>query len=92
MTILSGRLGAVTTEYESAIVPERARVVITEAAVRAALTYLLDVPTFPDHVYEPGNADAAVISQVEEYNLAHMRKALEAAQEAQLGFLVPELP
>lgn len=65
---------------------------IGEAAVRAALTYILGVPDFPDFLYAPNEASAELTAGVDNRNMALMRKALEAAQEAQLGFLVPELP
>lgn len=65
---------------------------ITEAAVRAALDYIEGLDIFPDHLYEPQHASAAVKADVDDRNMHDMRKVLEAAQRAQLGFLVPELP
>lgn len=65
---------------------------ISEAAVRAALTYILGVPDFPDFLYAPDEASAELTADVDNRNMAQMRKALEAARQAQVGFLVQEPP
>lgn len=65
---------------------------ISEAAVRAALKYILGVPDFPDFLYAPDEASAELTADVDNRNMAQMRKALEAARQAQVGFLVQEPP